>query len=170
MVVDMDVWLAPSVPGYQEVRDFHRRMADKLDWTPGSQMAMGQANVAKGMAEAYKEVSKLDGIPVYQTVTMNAQGQGQTGAAPQAQQQQPQQQTARPSLAGALGGLALGRKKQQNDSSNASSGGGNSQAPGSLMEMTTEFSGFSAGPVDDAQFAVPAGFKKVEPDQKRGAR
>jgi hypothetical protein len=39
------------------------------------------------------------------------------------------------------------------------------------MEMTTELSDFSAGPVDDAQFAIPAGFKKVNPEMtKRGAR
>ena len=149
MVIDMDVWLAPSVSGYQEVRDFDRRMAAKLDWTPGSQMAMGQANVAKGMAEAYKEVSKLDGVPVYETITMN--GQSQPGST--------QQQAPRPSLGSALG---LGRTKQSSSDS--------PQAPPSLMEMTRELSAFSAGPVDDAEFAVPAGFKKVEPDQRRGAR
>jgi transcriptional regulator of acetoin/glycerol metabolism len=149
MVIDMDVWLAPSVPGYQEVRDFNRRLAAKLNWTPGSQMAMGQANVAKGMAEAYKEVSKLDGVPVYETITMN--GQSQPGAT--------QQPAPRPSLGSALG---LGRTKQSSSDS--------PQAPPSLMEMTRELSAFSAGPVDDAEFAVPAGFKKVEPDQRRGAR
>ncbi len=149
MVIDMDVWLAPSVSGYQEVRDFDRRMAAKLNWTPGSQMAMGQANVAKGMAEAYKEVSKLDGVPVYETITMN--GQSQPGST--------QQQAPRPSLGSALG---LGRTKQSSSDS--------PQAPPSLMEMTRELSAFSAGPVDDAEFAVPAGFKKVEPDQRRGAR
>jgi hypothetical protein len=174
MVIDMDLWLAPSMPGYQEVREFNRRMAAKLDWTPGSQMAAGQTNVAKGMAAAYKEMGKLDGIPVFQTMTMNGQsqpGSASAGSAPQGQQQQQQQQQAsRPSLAGALGGLALGRKKQQDDSSNASSGSGNSGAPPSLMESTTELSSFSADPVDDAQFAVPAGFKKVEPSQPRGAR
>jgi hypothetical protein len=149
MVIDMDVWLAPSVPGYREVRDFNRRMAAKLNWAPGSQMAMGQANVAKGMAEAYKEVSKLDGVPVFETITMN--GQSQPGST--------QQAAPRPSLGSALG---LGRSKQSSSDS--------PQGSPSLMEMTRELSAFSAGPVDDAEFAVPAGFKKVEPDQRRGAR
>jgi hypothetical protein len=62
MVIDVDLWLAPSVPGYEEVRDFHRRMAAKLDWTPGSSMAMGRPEVVKGMAEASKEIGKLDEI------------------------------------------------------------------------------------------------------------
>jgi hypothetical protein len=36
--------------------------------------------------------------------------------------------------------------------------------------MTTEMSGFSSAPVGESLFAVPAGFKKVEPDTRRGAR
>jgi len=172
MAINMDIWLAPSVPGYQEVREFHRRMAEKLDWTPGSEAAMGRSDVAKGMAEAAKEMSKLDGVPVYQTTSIS--GQGQPGAAGSGSASQPppqqdqQQQSARPSLAGALGGrFGLGRKKQD-DTSNSPSSGGNPPGAGSLMESTTELSGFSSGPVDDAQFAIPAGFKKVEPAQKRG--
>jgi len=174
MVVNLDVWLAPSVAGYQEVRDFYRRMAAKLDWTPGSQATAG-AGVAKGMAEAYKELRKLDGVPVYETMKITGSGQPDTAGSgnasqPPQQQDQQQQQSARPSLAGALGGhFGLGRKKQD-DTSNSSSGGGSSSSPGSLMETTTELSGFSSAPVDDAQFAVPAGFKKVEPSERRGAR
>ena len=42
--------------------------------------------------------------------------------------------------------------------------------PGALIEMTTEMSGFSAAAVDASQFEVPAGFKKVESDLKRGAK
>jgi hypothetical protein len=30
------------------------------------------------------------------------------------------------------------------------------------MEATTEMSGFSSDPVDESNFAVPAGFKRVE--------
>ena len=29
MVITTDMWIAPGVPGYQEVRDFYRRMAEK---------------------------------------------------------------------------------------------------------------------------------------------
>jgi uncharacterized membrane protein YgcG len=189
MVINLDVWLAPSVAGYREVREFHRRMAATLDWTPGSQPAVG-AGVAKGMAEAFKEIGKLDGVPVYQTMSITGAGQpdaaGSGNAAqqpPQQQEQQPQQ-TARPSLSGALGSrFGLGRKKQedtagsasgsgssQGGGSGSSQGGGSTAGPGSLMESTTELSAFSAGPVDDSQFAIPAGFKKVEPAQRRGAR
>jgi hypothetical protein len=111
-----------------------------------------------------KEVAKLDGTPVYQTVTMGAAGTGADGtqaAAPPAQQQQAE----RPSLTSALGGrFGLGRKKPQ-DSQPAQQ---QQQAPpGTLLEMTTEYTAFSSAAVDPTLFEVPSGFKKVEPDAKR---
>lgn len=168
MIITTDMWIAPAVPGYKEVRDFYGRMAEKLAWTPGGNMFMANPEASKGMAEVYKEVAKLDGMPVQQYINMGGQGDAN---APQAQQQQQQQQQAeRPSIGGMLGGrFGLGRKKTSSDTpppSDASSQG-SAGAAGSLLQMTTELSSFSSSPVDDAQFAVPAGFKKVEPDMKR---
>ena len=171
MVVTTDMWIAPAAPGYQEVRDFYRRMAEKLNWTPGGNMFMANPEAAKGMAEVYKEVSKLDGMPVEQFISMG--GEGQPGAAPQQNQSQQQQQTQadKPSIGNVLGGrFGLGRKKSSTSDAPppSDSGAQNNQAgAGSLLQMTTELSSFSNAPVDDAQFAVPAGFKKVEPDMKR---
>src|SRR5437764_577675 len=83
---------AKGVPGYQEVRKFYQRMAEKLNWTPGGNMFMQNPQVAEGMAEVYKEMSKLDGVPVEQFITMGAAGQpapdGSTPPQPPPQQQQ----------------------------------------------------------------------------------
>jgi len=177
MVITSDMWLAPGVKGYEEVRDFQKRMAEKINWTPGGNMFMAaNPEVSKGMAEVYKEAAKVDGVPVLSLVTMGGAGQpaasGSTDAQPAAQQQQ---QASRPSLGGALGGalggkFGLGRKKsepkQEEQTQPAASGG--SGTPGSLLEMRTELSDFSSGAVDAGQFQVPAGFKKVEADLKRG--
>jgi hypothetical protein len=172
MVVTTDLWITPMVPGYGEVREFYKKMAAELNWTPGGNMFMARPDVSKGMAEAMKEIAKLDGMPVYQTVTMGAAGtapaDGTQAAAPPAQQQQQQQQSEKPSLSGALAGrFGLGRKKSQ-DSQPAqqqqSQQSQQSQAgPGALLEMTTEYAGFSSAAVDASLFEVPAGFKKVEP-------
>jgi hypothetical protein len=175
MVISSDIWLAPSVAGYQEVRAFYTRMGEKLAFNPGGGMFASSPEASKNMGELYKEIGKLDGIPVLQTISMGVPGQpgsGDASAQPGSggQQQQQQQPAARPSLGGALGGalggkFGLGRKKQQDDQastgqqSQQQQGGGN---PGSLMEATTEMSGFSSDPVDESAFAVPAGFKKVE--------
>jgi hypothetical protein len=181
MVITTDMWIAPGVPGYQEVRAFYKRMAEKINWTPGGNMFMAQPEAAKGMAEVYKEVAKLDGVPVFQTISMGAAvPPGQAGSAdqpPKQQQPQQQQQVERPSLGGALGGalggkFGLGRKKSPPKDEQASSqqpppASGTATAQGSLLEMTTEMSGFSPSAADPSLFAIPSGFKKVETDLKR---
>jgi hypothetical protein len=61
-----------------------------------------------------------------------------------------------------LGGL--GRRRQQEEQQQQQQPAQQQQAggPPSLMELTTELSGFSAGAVADSTFEVPAGFKQVE--------
>jgi hypothetical protein len=126
MKVVTDMWLAPSLPGYEEVRNFYTRMAQKLAFAPGmGGMAgmMGRQGMMKGMSEMYKEASKLDGVPVLQVVRMAgaaegmneadmAKAQHQMAEAERAQQQQ-QQQAPPPSVSEAAGsaatGAALGR-------------------------------------------------------------
>ena len=158
MVITTDMWIGPAAAGYQEVRDFYKRMAEKINWTPGSNMFMSNPQASQGMAEVYKEVAKLDGVPVQQMISMGAEGEPP---------QQAQQQQEKPSLGGLVGGhFGIGKKKTSSDAPPPAAAP-TSGAPGSLLQMTTELSGFSAAPVDDAQFAIPAGFKKVESDLKR---
>jgi hypothetical protein len=197
MTIVTDSWFASGISGYNEVREFQKRMAEKLAWTPGGGMMMNRPDVAKGMASAMKELAKVDGVPILQLVKMGganpnmtpeqreqmAQAQQQRQQQQQAQQQQPQ-----PSVGGALGGAlggrlgrfgGLGKKKeppkeeaqpqpqQQQQQPAAAQRNAPASDPSSLMEMTTEMTSFSAGPADAARFEVPAGFKKVTPDKRR---
>ncbi len=176
MTVVTDMWIASGVPGYQEVRGFYKRMAEKISWTPGGNMFAQNPQVSEGMAEVYKEVSKVDGVPVQQTITMGAAGTpapADGSAPPPPQQQQPAAE--RPSVGSALGGalggkFGLGRKKTSSSDqppAQAKQEGSNGQSAGSLLEMTTELSSFSSNAVDAAQFEIPAGFKKVENGLKK---
>ena len=173
MVITSDMWIAPASPGYSEVRDFYKRMAEKLNWTPGGNMFMANPQVSQGMAEVYKEMAKLDGMPVLQNMTMGAEGTAPAGGEqPQAAAPPPQQQP-KPSIGDALGGalggrFGLGRKKQApaQEEGQAPQQNTGSAGSGSLLEMKTEMSGFSSSAVDGARFSVPAGFKKVEPDKR----
>ncbi len=166
MVVTTDVWIAPAAPGYKEIRDFYRRMAEKLDWAPGGNLFAGRADVSKGMAESMKQVGALDGMPVFEIMSMGAAGGA--GNQPAADHQQ-QQQSGPPSVGSVLGGrFGLGRKKEQPQQQPADQPAATGGAPNSLLEMKMEMSDFSAAAVDDSQFAVPAGFKKVQPDTRRG--
>jgi hypothetical protein len=186
MDVSSDMWMAP-VAGYEEVRNFYRLYAAKMGMMPGQNMGMLMARpqMVKAMGDLYKEMAKLDGAPVQMITRMGATG---TVTAPPpnssgAQQQAPPpSQTAGQTAAGAaLGRLGLGglgrRKKnedqqqqQQSSSTQPPPSGEPQTASGVLMEMTTDSSGFSTAAVDPSKFAVPAGFKQVEPEMGRRGR
>jgi hypothetical protein len=203
MVVTTDMWLAPSMAGYGEVRDFYMKMAQKMSWSPNSgifgALAAQQPGMSKGMAEVYKEMSKLDGVPVLQIVRMSGAGEGMPSdadlAAAQQQQQQQQEQPAPTAseaagtaaagrtgrlgaIAGGLGGFGgFGRKKKQAEEQQQQQAPQQTQsqpataaAPGTLIELTTEMTSFSAAPVDASKFDVPAGFKQVEHDMQKALK
>src|SRR5262249_35697370 len=95
MNMTISSWFASGIAGYDEVREFHKKMGQKLAWAPGSGLAMGRPDVAKGMAAAYKEMAKLDGAPILQVIKMGgAQNAGTQQLTPeqQAQVAQAQQQ------------------------------------------------------------------------------
>ena len=196
MDMTSDGWYAP-VPGYDEVKEFHKRMAVKLSAIYGSSMQQlvqmsaqmnGQANnpnMTQNMEELSKELAKMDGVPVETRMTMGGNGSspaGSTGSAsapPSQPQQQQQQQSAGSAIAGAalgrlggLGGFGRKRKDDQPKDNPPSQPASSTDAPptqtsGVLMEMTTTLTSFSSGPADGSQFEVPAGFKQVEPDARR---
>jgi hypothetical protein len=177
MVVMADTWIAPQVPGYDEVKKFYQRMAEKMSWTPSGNMFMSRPDVAQGMAEVYKESSKLNGMPVFQTTVMGPEGTAPVDASDRPAAA-PQQKSDRPSMSGALGSalggrFGLGKKKSQPEPEQApppAAQGNSGSASGVLLEMTTELAGFSSAPVDASQFEVPAGFQKVQPDFKKAGQ
>ncbi len=120
MQVVGDMWLAPSVAGYEEVRNFYTKLGQKLAWTPGGlgmMTANAQPGMVEGMSELYKQTAKLDGVPVMQVMRIGAKVEGQDLASVPSQTQggqtqggqtqadQPQPQT--PS-AGQVAGQAAG--------------------------------------------------------------
>lgn len=178
MVVYTDLWIAESVPGYAEVAAFYKKMGEQMNWTPGGGMFASQPEISKGMAEAFKEVSKVNGAPVFQKMVMGPEGTpppSSDGPTPAGQEQKSQQP--KPSagsvlggaLGGRLGGLGgLGRKKQdpppqeqQQPQQQQASG-----SAGSMIEMETTYSNFAAT-ADASLFEIPAGFKQVESEMKK---
>jgi hypothetical protein len=153
-------------------------MSEQLNWTPGGGMFAQQPEVAKGMAEAFKQVSRMNGAPVFQKTTMGAEGiapPSSDGPTPAAQQEQKQQQP-KPSVGSALGGAlggrlgGFGRKKQdpppqeqpqQQPPPQQASG-----SAGSMIEMETTYSNFAAT-ADASLFEIPSGFKQVESEMKK---
>jgi hypothetical protein len=174
MVVTSDMWLAPKIPGYDEINNFHRRMAEKMAWTPDAGMnpMMGRPDMARAMENMRKEGSKMNGIPVLSVMKMTGSAEGQPDAASDTQTS-PQQSKPQPKpdlgtlLGGKFGGF--GRKKKQDDAPSTPPPD-SASGSGSLMEMTTEASSFSSAPVDPSRFSPPAGFKKVESEMTKRQR
>ena len=152
MVITSDMWLAKPASGYDQIRDFHRRMAEKLTWSPG---------MGKGMAEMAKEMSKLDGMPIYQFMVMGGPGSDQVAANHDPTAQPTPEPEQKGGLMGRLAAAKLGgfgRKKDDQDQQQASG----QQGAGTMMEMVTEESGFSTDSIDPSKFEVPAGFQQVD--------
>ena len=78
MAMTNDMWMAPEIPGYGEVRDFDSRMAVKLGTifsgampaTMSPQILAAQPGMLSGMADMQKEMAKLKGVPVSQVMRM----------------------------------------------------------------------------------------------------
>jgi hypothetical protein len=204
-----DFWLAKGVPGYEEVRAFQRRYAEKLGMDMQmiglSRMMGSQPGMADAMAKMAREASKLDGVPVLTVTRMG--GPGGPGMPPEAAQSgsgqanmpnlgdaasreannqarsEASNQASR-AAGGRFGGLAgstagslmggFGRKKKQQQQEEPAPTPQAAPAPAAaapatnyMMEVTSELTSYSSGPVDGSKFQVPAGFKQVDHDMKK---
>jgi hypothetical protein len=79
-----DMWMAPEIPGYGEIRDFYVRMASQMGTLFSGtfpsliapQMAAAQHGMFSGMGDMVKEMSKLKGVPVSQTMRLGTTADG----------------------------------------------------------------------------------------------
>lgn len=86
MAMTNDMWMAPEIPGYSEVRDFNQRMALKMGTvfsgaTPSlmsPQMLQAQPGMFSGMADMAKEMAKLKGVPLSQIMRLGSTTSGST--------------------------------------------------------------------------------------------
>lgn len=184
MAFTNDMWMAPEVPGYDEVKAFYEKFAQKMGTVFNSSsinpaMLAQYKGASQGLADMAKEMSKLKGTPVLQVMRMGTTANGQTLPAaseaplpsnngqPMPSAGEVAKESAAQSIADKLGGFGglggFGHKKQQPSSqpapANSNSG---AQQPGYvvLMETNTQMGNFSRT-ASDAGFAIPAGFRQV---------
>ena len=174
-----DMWMVPSVPGYEQVRDFYMKFAAKMgDATVGmgrdfSRMLAQQPGANQAMGDMMKEMRKIDGVPVMQVMRMGTTANGQP--LPAASEAPLPTEPAGPSkgdiakagmgsmISSRLGGFGGFGKKKQNTpppDQNADQAGVQ-PTTAILMEMQTTTSNFSSASVDPSHFDVPAGYKQV---------
>lgn len=184
-----DMWMAPEIPGYNEVNDFNRRLAMKMGMVLSGAVspayAAMQPGTAKGMAELAKEMSKLKGVPVLQIMRMGSTANGQPlPAASEAPLPPTSDQPAMPSageiatgaassaaasklgclgaMAAGLGGFGRKKKPQEQPAAAAPQRGPNAEAASVLIESSTEMTAFSSSAIETSRFEVPAGYKQIE--------
>jgi hypothetical protein len=180
MAITNDMWLAPEIPGYDEVKEFYRKFAMKMGTVFSSAinpaMLAQYQGASKGMAEMAEEMSKLKGTPVLQVMRMGMTTDGQPlpAASEASLPVQPAgpalpsagdvaKQSASSAISNKLSGFGLGGfGKKKADPPPADPGPAAAQPTSSvLMETNTQMGGFSRT-VNEANFAIPAGFKLVQ--------
>jgi hypothetical protein len=169
----MDAWMAPTLPGYEEVTEVGVKMAAKMaELTPGmNPMAMFRpdvANTANAMAE---EMSKMKGIPVYETLTMGGfapSGPSVSDAVKDGAKESAVQGALGRSRLGGLGGAlgGLGRRREEPPKQSPQQPQEVTLQPVTLLEQVTEITNLAAT-ADASKFSVPAGFKQVENEMKK---
>jgi hypothetical protein len=182
MAITNDMWLAPEIPGYDEVKEFYRKFAMKMGTVFSSAinpaMLAQYQGASKGMAEMAEEMSKLKGTPVLQVMRMGMTTDGTPlPAASEAPLPPPPagpvmpsagdvaKQSASSAISSKLGGFGLGgfgKKKADPPPPDPAPAAAATQPTSSvLMETNTQMGNFSRT-VNDANFAIPAGFKLVQ--------
>jgi hypothetical protein len=176
LAITNDMWLAPEIPGYDEVKEFYRKYALKMGTVFSS--AINPAMLAQfqgagqGMADMAEEMSKLKGTPVLQVMRMGTTTDGKPlpaaseaplpagPAMPSASDVA--KQSASSALSSKLGGFGLGGfGKKKADPAPADPAPATAQPTSSvLVETNTQMSGFSRT-VNEASFGIPDGFKLV---------
>lgn len=182
MAITNDMWMVPEIPGYDQVRDFYRRMGAKMaDATSAlgydfSKMLAQNPGANEALGQMAGEMQKLDGVPVMQVMRMGTTTNGQP--LPAASEAPTAADPAGPSkgdvakaglssaLSSRLGGFGFGKKKQE-PPPEQNAGGAEAQATSAiLMETQITTSNFSSAPVDPSHFEVPAGYRLVQPPQQ----
>ncbi len=147
--MEFDMWLSPDVPGSQELREFYRKNMDRLPW---ASMASGSnPGMQKAMADMQKEIARLGGFPVLETMKMKTGGN-------EAQMQQMQQGMAQARERLEAMRKQGGQQAQMAEQALARMGALGAGSGGSLFEVTMESSGFSTAAIPDSVFAIPAGY------------
>lgn len=71
MSVRSDMWAVPSEAGADELRDFHKRLSEKLNYAVGGALNPMMGNASQGLSELSKETTKLEGYPVVQDTAVS---------------------------------------------------------------------------------------------------
>ena len=185
MAITNDMWMVPSVPGYDQVRDFYKRFAAKMaDATIGlgydfSKMLSQNPGASQALSNMAGEMQKLSGVPIMQVMRMGTTINGQplpaASEAPMPADSGPAMPTAgqvakagvSSMISSRLGGFGFGKKKNNpppDQATNQNAAAAPQPTSAILMETQVTTSNFSSAPVDPSHFDIPSGYRQVQPN------
>jgi hypothetical protein len=176
MLTTMDMWVAPSVPGYEELGQFYAQMGKEINWVPPSNLHL-DPRASQSLDELQKNSANLRGFPLLQYMVMSMVAKDASGNVIQPASPPPSSSSSSSSsssdstptsmsgvMVKGLGGL-FNKKKKQDDSTDPSSQNPPPPAtPGSLIEMTIEVDSYSDAALDASLFDIPAGYTRITQD------
>lgn len=175
--ITSDMWLAPDVRGYDEVRNFFQRMLREMNWAPGEIGA--DPRMAQAQEEVRKSLPAVSGFPLLATVEMSAkpsngkvatgQRQGDNDAVGGALETSVP--TSKGDAANAVWSGLLGLRKQRRDAKDRAAEKTDDDADtggSTLMNATTEVTSFSTAKLDPALFVIPAEYRQLR--SKKGGQ
>ena len=181
VLTTMDMWVAPSVPGYEELGQFYAQMAREIDWVPPSNIHV-DPRASESLDELKKNSANLKGFPLIEYMVMSMVSKDAAGntiqpsAPPPSSTSSSSSDSMPTSMSGAvakgLGGLFNKKKKQDDAADQNSQNPPPPSTPGSLIEMTIEVNSFSDSSLDATLFDIPSGFTQIvqNADQMLGGK
>lgn len=184
ILTTMDMWVAPSVPGYEELGQFYVQMAKEINWVPPSNIHV-DPRASQSLDELQKNSANMRGFPLLQYMVMSMVAKDAAGNTIQPSDPPPSSSSSSSSsnsdstptsmsgaMAKGLGGLFNKKKKQDDAADQNSQNPPPPSTPGSLMEMTIEVTSYSDSTLDANLFDIPAGFTRVtqNADQLMGGK
>lgn len=169
--------IAKDVPGSEEYKKFHTRMAERMNFDPSALQSAQAGFFGQSLSQMQKQAALMEGMPVVQYITAGATAdalptsiaaaEAQTKASAEAQAQAPKGPSGKDVMGAAAGSVlggfgGFGKKKNAPPPSEAPAAG-QSQSP-VVMQMRMTATGFSTDAVDASIFQIPAGFQQIEND------
>jgi hypothetical protein len=152
-----DMWMVQEIPGYQEVRDFNKRMAEKMGsmFSGSVPPSMMRPGMGAGMSDMANEMSKIKGTPVSQVIRM---GSTTDGTAVPAASEAPLPQSNTPSTGNAAGQAA---GQAATNAANSAANTATSNAESNVGSHMGSFGGVASS------LGGFGGFHKKKPDQQQ---
>lgn len=171
VLTTMDMWVAPSVPGYEELGQFYAQMAKEINWVPPSNIHV-DPRASQSLDELQKNSANLKGFPLLQYMVMSMVAKDAQGNIVQPSNPPPSSSssssnsdstptTMSGAMAKGIGGLFNKKKKQDDAADQNSQNPPPPSTPGSLIEMTIEVSSYSDSSLDASLFDIPSGFTRI---------